>query len=199
MTTLQRVVSDLVVKPIWPLCKLIVTSQAYFGISMNRYATATRLTRLALTDSDRTTGEHPHFCHLSRIPREQMSYLLELPYINTVACSPSLLYDYYRQWVTEGSYRVPRPLSPYWFCISGHCSICLHDITPKLRSAYTTTQIIPMAKYTTFQIPLSGVGCWYRMRDPRYLRMAFGIFPELEKRTGMLMFYLTSWQIGVPL
>ena len=85
------------------------------------------------------------------------------------------------------------------FCVSGHCSICLHDTTPELRPAYTTTRIIPVAKHATFQIPSSGVGCWYRMRDPRCLRMTFGIFPELEKGTGMLMFCLTSWQMGVPL
>ena len=66
------------------------------------------------------------------------------------------------------------------FCVSGHCSICLHDTTPELRSAYTTTRIIPVAKHATFQIPSSGVGCWYRMRDPRCLRMTFGVFPGLE-------------------
>ena len=56
-----------------------------------------------------------------------------------------------------------------------------------------------MAKYTTFQIPLSGVGCWYRMRDPRCLRMTFDVFPEVEKGAGMLMFCLASWQMSVPL
>jgi len=29
--------------------------------------------------------------------------------------------------------------------------------------------------------------------------MTFGVFPELEKGTGMLMFWLASWQMGVPL
>ncbi|CAG8892940.1 unnamed protein product [Penicillium nalgiovense] len=62
----------------------------------------------------------------------------------------------------------------------GHCSICLHDTTPEPRSAYTTTRIIPVAKHATFQISSSGVGCWYRMRDPRCLRMTFGGFPGLE-------------------
>jgi hypothetical protein len=63
------------------------------------------------------------------------------------------------------------------FCVSGHFSICLHDTTPEL--AYTTTRIIPVAKHATFQIPSSGVGCWYRMRGLRCLRMTFGVFPGL--------------------
>jgi hypothetical protein len=35
---------------------------------------------------------------------------------------------------------------------------CVHDTTPELRPAYTTTRIIPVAKHATFQIPSSGVG-----------------------------------------
>ncbi|CAG8134943.1 unnamed protein product, partial [Penicillium salamii] len=92
VTALQKVVSDLVVKP--TLRKLIVPSQAHFGISMNRYATTTRPTRSVLADSDRTTGEHPHFCHSSRMPREPISCLIELPYTITIACSLSLPHEY---------------------------------------------------------------------------------------------------------
>jgi hypothetical protein len=29
--------------------------------------------------------------------------------------------------------------------------------------------------------------------------MTFGVFPELEKGTGMLVFCLASWQMSVPL
>ncbi|CAG8893310.1 unnamed protein product [Penicillium nalgiovense] len=93
VTALQRVVSDLVVKPIWPLCKLIVTSQAHFGIPMNRCATTAR-PRSILADSDCTTGEHHRFCHSSRMPCEQISCSLELPYTNTIACSLSLPHEY---------------------------------------------------------------------------------------------------------
>jgi hypothetical protein len=97
VTALQKVVSDLVVKPIYSLRKLIVPSQVPFGISMNWYATTTRPTRSILADSDRTTGGHPHFCHSSRMPREQISCLLELPYTITIACSLSLPHEYYRR------------------------------------------------------------------------------------------------------
>jgi hypothetical protein len=82
--------------------------------------------------------------------------------------------------------------------VLGHCSIYLRDITLELRSAYTTTRIIPVAKHITFQISLSGVGCWYRMRDPRYLRMTFGGFLGLESKRyrEMMMFCPSLWQVS---